>query len=130
MDRALVKNAGSETQRKRARRLEQLAIEQARADLQWVLSEPSGRRFLWRLLVQGGHRDTTFAVDAIQMAALTGQRDLMLWLEAQIYDADYAAMGRIRAEADEATYRREQETAALYARGDESPDGQEAGAGQ
>jgi len=51
-----------------------LQQQQEHRDLQWLMSSEEGRRIVWRLLSTAGVFQTTFNVDAIQMAFNEGFR--------------------------------------------------------
>lgn len=60
MKQALVKNAASEEQVRRAEATEKFARDAEANDLRWVLSAQQGRRFLWRLLGECGVYRSSF----------------------------------------------------------------------
>lgn len=55
-----VKNAADEEQVKAARESEKRQAEDERNDTLWVLSQPAGRRFVWRYLGHCGVFKTSF----------------------------------------------------------------------
>ena len=60
MKQALVKNAASEEQVRRAESAEKFARDTEANDLRWVLSTAQGRRFIWRVLGECGVFRTSF----------------------------------------------------------------------
>lgn len=45
------------------------------ADFKWLMSEPRGRRFVWRLMREGGVFHSTFSGNALEMARNEGRRE-------------------------------------------------------
>ncbi len=88
-------DAGSETAVKNRRSHVRLVDEQARADLQALLGETSGRRFLWGLLGRCDIYHQSFTGDVNWGLFNEGKRSVGLRLLKEITDAspvDYALM--------------------------------------
>lgn len=56
-------------------------------DLKFVMSHQQGRRLMWRLLSKAGVYRTSFSQNGLEMAFREGQRNLGLFLQAEILDA-------------------------------------------
>lgn len=67
---------------------EKLQAEQLKADLQWMLNQPQGRRLLrhWLLGVGGIHR-SVFSTNALVMATSEGKRSMALDIEVELTNA-------------------------------------------
>lgn len=67
---------------------DKLKGEQLKADLQWLLNQPQGRRLLrhWLLGLGGLHR-TTFSTNALVMAMAEGKRSMALDIEGELTNA-------------------------------------------
>lgn len=62
------------------------ALAQEIADFKWLMSQPQGQRFAWRLLEKAGVYHTTFNSSGSITAFNEGKRAMGLWLVAQIHD--------------------------------------------
>lgn len=60
---------------------------QEEEDLKFVMSHQQGRRLMWRLLSKAGVYRTSFSQNGLEMAFREGQRNLGLFLQAEILDA-------------------------------------------
>ena len=87
-DRSLVRNAADRKQVDRASKLEKQHRENELADLRAVLELPAGRRLLWRLLGKYKWGQSTFDLEATQMAFNTGMQNAGNYLMAEITEAD------------------------------------------
>ena len=71
---------------------EQAAIANARLaeleDLRALLAEGFGRRIVNRILARAGIYRTSFNVEAMNMAFLEGRRDMGIWLQSELLEAD------------------------------------------
>lgn len=56
-------------------------------DFKFVMSHQQGRRLMWRLLSKAGVYRTSFSQNGLEMAFREGQRNLGLFLQAEILDA-------------------------------------------
>ena len=78
---------GDEVRGKASRKKEKLRGEQEREDTRFVMSTPSGRRFLARLLERSGINRTSFTGNA-NTYFNEGQRNMGLILQAELVDTD------------------------------------------
>jgi len=93
--RALVKNAADEEQVTRGRKKEKYNRSEELADLRIVMQNPSGRRFLWRLLFTCHLYTTSFAYDPNRTAFNEGERNIGLQLVADMIEADPRAYAQM-----------------------------------
>lgn len=74
-----------------ARAKEATALKDARLqeqeDLKFVMSHLQGRRLMWRLLSKAGVYRTSFSQNGLEMAFREGERNLGLFLQAEILGA-------------------------------------------
>ena len=89
--KALVRNAADPEQVRRAKDAVTFSHDDEVADLQAVLATMSGRRLLWRILGKSGFQRGSFSPDALTMAFQEGERNVALWLQAEIEGADSSA---------------------------------------
>lgn len=73
---------------KRAQEKEDLKRKQELNDIRTVLSNASGKRFVWRLLAECGTFRTVYSPDHSVMSRLSGKQDLGHFLMAEITNAD------------------------------------------
>lgn len=90
-DRPLVQNAGDPRQVKNASRKEKQAREQEIADVAAVMSTEAGRRLLWRLLGYCGVFREVFAESPHRTAFNAGVRNVGVFVQAEIVEADETA---------------------------------------
>lgn len=81
-------NAGDKAHVEKRKRKEEIQRDRELADLREVLDSAAGRRLLWRLLGHCGVYRSTFSTNALQMATSEGQRNVGLFLTAEIMEAD------------------------------------------
>lgn len=86
--RALVRNAGSERQVRRAARTERERDERFRDGLLAVMSTPRGRAFVWGLLEEAGVYRSVWDQHGQQMARNVGRQDYGHWLLAELLETD------------------------------------------
>ena len=98
---------GRDAQESKKERLAREALErQCRlADLQWVIDDPRGRRFVRYLLVDSGVFNTSFNQNAMEFARAEGRKSYgtkLLELIEEHFPNQYLALKReVRAERDE-----------------------------
>jgi hypothetical protein len=56
------------------------------ADFRWLMEQPQGRRFAWRMLAEAGVYRSTFNSSGSITAYQEGQRKMGLWLMLQIHE--------------------------------------------
>ena len=81
-------NIASEAQVKRAEQREKDLRRRELNDLRTVLSNVSGRRFVWRILEKCHVFGSVFSADQSIMAHQSGQQDLGHFLMAEVIEAD------------------------------------------
>lgn len=59
-------------------------------DIKWLLANPQGRRIATRILEKTGNRRTSFNVTNAIMAFNEGQRNVGLWFESELLEANTA----------------------------------------
>jgi len=64
--------------RQAERERERQRAEEEIADVDWLMHQPEGRRFIYRLLEQAGVYRSTFSDNALQTAFAEGERNLGL----------------------------------------------------
>ena len=80
-------NLGDETQVKKRQRKDEIQRQRELDDLNAVLDTPQGRRVMWRVLGFSKTFHTVFNSNALVMAHNEGQRNVGLWLTAEITEA-------------------------------------------
>lgn len=95
-------------EREERRKLEeQFEREQEIADLQWVLSNRRGRRFIWRLLSMTGLNDSSFVGEyPLHMAKNEGKREVGRNIITSLFTADERAYILLQTEALEEAKRK------------------------
>jgi hypothetical protein len=94
-----VHNASDEAQVKGRRKQENLRAVQDAADLNWVMADPRGRRFMWRLMGFCGIHQDSFSTNALTMANAEGRRKVGLFLEVETLTACPGSFLAMQAEA-------------------------------
>ena len=102
-----MRNAADPQQVKRARRREKDRAKREQSDLRWVLSDPRGRRFLWKLLGDAGIFRTSFTGNS-ETFFREGARNLGLQVFTAIHESApglylemaQEAQAELRAEAE------------------------------
>lgn len=92
-------NASDEVKVRGRKRQENLQQMQDNADLAWVMSDPRGRRFIWRLLGFCGIHQDSFHTNALTMANNEGRRKVGLFLEVETLTACAGSFQTMQAEA-------------------------------
>lgn len=87
MDKVLVKNAASSKQVSKASKKEQLQRDQELEDIKYVMSHPSGQRFVWRLLEHCKTFNSIWHSSAL-VHYNAGKQDVGHFLMAEITSAD------------------------------------------
>lgn len=77
-------NASDESALQRQERENQLAQRQADADFKWLMSEPQGRRLVWRLMARCRVFEPVFNTHGGVMNFNEGRRDTGLYLLGEI----------------------------------------------
>ena len=88
------RNAGDENSVKAAEHIGKRTREIELAEMEWLLAQPQGRRFIWRYLEKCGIFKTSFT-GSRETDFLEGQRNVGLWLLADVNEATpeaYAVM--------------------------------------
>lgn len=109
-ERAVVKNAASTRQVRRADLGDQIKGEQIDGDIAAILTTRSGRRFVWRYLGICGVFQSSFG-DQLHMAYMEGHRNVGLMLMAdvmRVHPDAYVLMSK-EAQADAAAIQAENE---------------------
>ncbi len=88
MNKPLVKNAAEESQVRDAGQKVKLREDQEHNDLKFVLSNESGRRFMWKTLSDCGIFQTSFRSSGSETFFLEGKRSVGLKLLADVMQAD------------------------------------------
>lgn len=65
------------------------ATQQDRVDLRELMGTEGGRRYVWRILLKCKVFDESFHPNALQMAAIAGNRDIGVWLLGEMQGACY-----------------------------------------
>lgn len=86
MSDALVKNASDEKQIKEAEKTLQITREDELNDLRWILSDPRGRRFIWKLLTFCKVFESIWSQSAM-IHYLSGQQDVGHYVLAEVGEA-------------------------------------------
>jgi len=94
-----IHNASNEGQVKGQRKQENLRAVQDGMDLSWVMGDPRGRRFVWRLIGFCGIHQDSFSTNALTMANAEGRRKVGLFLEVEILTACPGSFLAMQAEA-------------------------------
>lgn len=81
--------------------LSEIKKQQAVADLREVLATPAGRRFVWRLLTQGGVFRAVAPADAVVMAFREGGRNEALRLLNEVFSHAPEAFGLMMKEHEQ-----------------------------
>lgn len=68
------------------RRKDKDARKQELADLRWLMGQPQGRRFMWRVLERAGVYKTSFTGNSATFFN-EGKRDMGLWALATVMEA-------------------------------------------
>lgn len=108
---------GSEAAQKGLRRRDEQKARQAREDVAWLLSEPQGRRVMWRLLGSAGLFSETFTGEPHGTIHAEGRRSVAVGLMVAAQEAapeSYALMiaEQMRALEDDKTHKRHAESQA------------------
>jgi len=98
MTDALVGNAASKSQVKKAKKKEDYLREDEIEDMRIVLSTPSGRRTIWRYLSLCGMFKHGFETDARFETFLSGQRNIGSRIMVDIQDVDPGLFGALMKE--------------------------------
>lgn len=77
--------ASHEAQRESDAEKQALIRDQIKADFLWLMTDQRGRRIVWRQLSAAGVFNTTFDIQAMQMAFAEGRRSEGLRLLAQVH---------------------------------------------
>ena len=96
--KALVKNAASEKQVKKARESEDKNLENEEKDLLKILSLPEGRRFAWRILGHCGLYRSPYAHSGSEQNKNIGMGEVGRWFLAEIVQADPVVWLKIQEE--------------------------------
>lgn len=67
-------------------------------DLQKVLKNPEGRRFVWRVLSEAGIFKASFSLNSMQTAFNEGKRDIGIWLMGDVDRAEPGAYAQMQRE--------------------------------
>lgn len=86
--KALVRNASDPQQVKNAGRDEKELRRRERNDIEFLLSSPQGRRFLWKLLSECGIYELSYVTDSDMTAFNEGRRCVGNNILADILDVD------------------------------------------
>lgn len=81
----LVKNAGDAGQVKKAGDKEAARRQIEKSDLMWILADPRGRRFIWRLISRCGVFKSSFTGNSTTFFN-EGTRDVGLWATAEVVE--------------------------------------------
>jgi hypothetical protein len=86
--KAKVRNAADPEQVRKAKETDTFTRDDELGDLRTVLGTLAGRRLLWRVLGFAGYQRLSFSSDALVMARNEGGRNVALWLQTEIEEAD------------------------------------------
>jgi len=81
-------DVGEEKKVKKSIKKHKLIRERELTDLKDILSLPSGKRFLWRVLEHCHLSHSISHRDPLDMSRVSGERDVGLWLLSEIISAD------------------------------------------
>lgn len=76
---------GQAEEREMQKHLDDQKQRQQEDDIRWLMSFPSGRRIVWRLLDRAGIYRSTFHTSGSVMAHNEGKRDMGLFLLAELH---------------------------------------------
>jgi hypothetical protein len=73
--------------------------ERNQGDLRRVLSTVEGRRFVWRVISEGGPFRSSFNPNGLIMANRTGQQDIALFVLKNVFEAQPEAFAKMQSES-------------------------------
>lgn len=95
---ALVGNSADKEQVERAENIIMDRARQEELDMQWLLSDVRGRRFLWRYMEKTKPLQTEFIGDTSELQFTLGQRNVGSNILADILSADSTALSKMMQE--------------------------------